>query len=145
MFKSLMSPHNIIVSFILLVACCILGFAASAVGIDDNPPGIALAFLSAIAMVLAFVHPLRTSKQFRYLIYASGIGFILFSVLHNVFEGIASKVGEPSLVHGLLSGASVTSFFIAILVCPAGLLVGAVGAVIMSSRERRSKQGTSGH
>ena len=145
MFKSLISPRNMIVSFILLVACCILGFAASAVGIDDNPPGLALAFLSAIALVLAFVHPLRTSKQFRYLIYASGIGLILFGVIHNVFEGVASNGGEPSLVHGLLSGAGVASFFIAILVCPAGLLIGAVGAAIMSGRERRSKQGTSGH
>ncbi|MBA4312730.1 MAG: hypothetical protein C0417_08880 [Chlorobiaceae bacterium] len=140
MFKSFLSIRNMIVSLILLVACCILGFAASAVGIDDNPSGIALAFLSTIALVLAFVHPLRTSKQFRYLIYASGIGLIIFAVLHNVFEGIASKVGEANLSYGLLQGAGVAFFFIAILVCPIGLLVGAIGAAITSSREGRSKK-----
>ena len=143
MFKSFMSTRNMIVSLILLVACCILGFAASAVGIDDNPPGIALAFLSTIALVLAFVHPLKTSKQFRYLIYASGAGFIIFGVLHNVFEGIASKVGETSLAYGLLQGAGVAFFFIAILVCPTCLVVGAIGTAIMSSRERRSKKSSS--
>ena len=141
MFKSFMSSRNILVSLMLFVAFCILAFAASVIGISDNPPGIALAFLSTIALVVAFVHPWRTSKQFRYLIYASGLGFVLFAVLHNVFEAIASKVGETSLAYGLLNGAGVTSFLIATLVCPSGLLVGAIGAAIMSSRDRRSRQG----
>jgi polyferredoxin len=141
MFKELTSSRNIIGSLIFLVACCVLAFAASVVGISDNPPGIGLAFLSAIALVLAFVHSWRTSKQFRYLIYASGLGFILSVVLHNVFEGIASKAGEASLSYGLLNGAGVAFFFIAVLVCPSGLLVGAVGIAIMSRRKRRLQQG----
>jgi len=143
MIKSFMSTRNIIVSVILLVVCCILGAAANVVGIADNPPGIALAFLSTIALVLTFVHPLRNSKQFRYLVYTSGIGFILFAILHNVFEGISSKVGETSIAFSLLNGAGVASFLIAIFICPIGLLIGAIGAVIMSSRERRSKQNSS--
>jgi membrane protease YdiL (CAAX protease family) len=141
MFKKLKLPRNIIGSLIFLVACCVLAFAASVVGISDNPSGIGLAFLSAIALVLTFVHPWRTSKQFRYLIYASGLGLILSVVLHNVFEGIASKVGETSMSYGLLNGTGVAFFFIAILVCPSGLLVGAIGIAIMSIRKRRLQQG----
>jgi len=143
MLKSFMSTRNVIISLIFLAACCILGYAASIVGIPDNPPGIALAFLSTIALVLAFVHPLRRPKQFRYILYASGIGFIISVVLHNVLEGIASKAGETSMTYGLLQGAGVVFFLLAILVCPIGLLVGAIGAAITSSRERRSKKASS--
>jgi hypothetical protein len=136
MLKSFMSTRNVILSLIFIVICGILGYAASTVGIPDNPPGIALAFLSTIALVLAFVHPLRTSKQFRYILYASGIGFIISVVLHNVLEGIASKAGETSWTYDLIEGTGVAFFLIAILVCPIGLLVGAIGAAITSSRER---------
>ncbi len=143
MFKSFLSSRNMIVSLILLVVCCILGFAASVVGIDDNPPGIGLAFLSTIALVLAFIHSMRTTKQFRYLIYTSGMGFVLSVILHNVFEGIASKVGETNLAFGLLNGAGVAFFLIAIFVCPIVFVIGLIGAAIMFNRERRSKQNSS--
>ena len=127
--------------FILFAVCGVLAAAAAAVGISDNPPGLLLAFLSASAFVVAFVHPWRASKQFQRLIYASGLGFIVFAVLHNVFEGVASKAGVSGLVHGLLGGAGVACFLVAILLCPPGLLVGAVGAIVMSRRERHSQPG----
>jgi len=142
MFKTSVSQHNMLISITLLMVFCILAFSASVIGIDDNPPGIALAYLSTIALVLTFVHSMRTSKQFRYLIYTSGFSFVFFAVFHNVFEGIASKVGETSILYGLLNGVGGAFFLIATLVCPSGLLVGAIGAVIMSRRERRSKQGS---
>jgi hypothetical protein len=80
---------------------------------------------------------MRTSKQFRYLIYASIFGFVFFVVFHNVFEGIASKMGEASIVYGLLNSVGAVFFLIAILVCPSGLLVGAIGTVITSIQKYR--------
>ncbi|HAP34791.1 MAG TPA: hypothetical protein DCQ28_02175 [Bacteroidetes bacterium] len=139
MLKVLWIPRNGVISLLLLSVCIVLAYNASRIGIDDNPPGIAFAYLSAIALVFVFVHPWRTSKQYRYLIYASGIGFILFAILHNVFEGIASVIGETSIVYGMLNVTGVVCFLIAILVCPSGLLVGTIGAGIMSIREHRSK------
>jgi len=143
MLKALSTPRNRSRSLMLLAVCGVLAFAASVLGISDNPPGLVLAFLSTIAFVLAFVHPWRTSKQFLSLVYASGLGFVIFVILHNVFEVIASKIGESGLAYSLLNGAGVAFFFIAILVCPSGLLVGAVGAVIMSRRKDHSRQGSS--
>ena len=58
-------------------------------------------------------------------------------VLHNVFEVIAGRSGGSGLFYGLLSGASVVSFLVAILVCPIGVLVGAIGAFVTSIRNRR--------
>ena len=141
MLEIFSTPRNRNQTFILFAICGVLAAAATAVGISDNPPGLLLAFLSAITFVVAFVHPWRTSKQFLRLIYASGLGFIVSAVLHNVFEGIASMAGVSGLVHDLLGGAGVAFFLVAILLCPPGLLVGAVGAVVMFRRKRHSQPG----
>ena len=141
MLEAFSTPRNRNRTVILFAICGMLAVAAAAVGISDNPPGLLLAFLSASAFIVAFVHPWRASKHFQRLIYVSVLGFIVFAVLHNVFEGIASKAGVSGLVHDLLSGAGVVLFLVAILLCPPGLLVGAVGAIVMSRRERRSQPG----
>jgi hypothetical protein len=137
MIDALSTPRKKIRTLILLVICGLSAIAAAAVGISDNPPGILLAYLATTAFVLAFVHPWRTSRQFRRLLYASALGFVVFGLLHNVFEAIASNLGGSGLIHDLLNGAGGALFLIAVLVCPPGLLVGAVGAVIMSIRNRR--------
>ena len=137
MIDALSTPHNRIRTLILLAICGLSAIAAAVVGIDDNPPGILLAFLAATAFVLAFVHPWRTSRQFRRLLYASALGFVVFGLLHIVFEAIASNGGGSGLVQDLLNGAGAVLFLIAVLVCPPGMLVGAVGAVVMSIGNRR--------
>ena len=137
MIDALSTPHNRIRTLILLVICGLSAIAAAVVGIDDNPPGILLAFLAATAFVLAFVHPWRTSKQFRRLLYASALGFVVFGLLHIVFEAIASNGRSSGLVQDLLNGAGAILFLIAVLVCPPGMLIGAVGAMMMSTRNRR--------
>ena len=137
MIDILSTPHNRIRTLILLVICGLSAIAASVVGIDDNPPGILLAFLAATAFVLAFVHPWKTSRQFRRLLYASALGFVVFGLLHIVCEAIASNGGGSGLVQDLLNGVGAVLFLIAVLICPPGMLVGAVGAVVMSIKNRR--------
>jgi hypothetical protein len=100
-------------TLLLLVVCGALAAAAGGVGTSDNLPGFSLAVLSATALVLAFVHPWRTSKRFLLLVGASILVFVASVVLSNVFED---------------SAAGGVFFFIALWLCPAGLLVGIVGA-----------------
>ena len=142
MIRAFSTPHNRIRSFILLGICGLLVIAAAVVGINDNPPGILLAFLAATAFILAFVHPWRIPRKFKRLFYASFVGLVAFGLLHNVIEVLASNLGDSGLVQALLNGAGTAFFLIATLLCPPGLLVGVVGAVIMSIRNRR--QPTSG-
>jgi uncharacterized membrane protein (UPF0136 family) len=137
MIDAFSTPSNKTRTLILLVICGLLAIAAAFAGIDDNPPGILLAYLAATAFVLAFVHPWRTSRQFMRLLYVSILGFVVFGLLHNVFEAIASYLGGSGLLNGLLNGIGGVLFLVAVLVCPPGLLVGAVGAVVMSIRNRR--------
>jgi hypothetical protein len=139
MLEALSTPRNRTVMLVFLGVCCACAIGAAVVGVSDNPPGILLAFLAATAFILAFVHPWRTSKQFKYLFYASGLGLFVFAVLHNVLEAVAEKFVSFGLLHGLLQGLSVTFFLAAILICPPGLLVGAVGSVVMFIRNRRRR------
>ena len=141
MLEAFSIPRNRNRTLILLTVCGALGVAAGAVGISDNLPGVLLAFLSACAFVVAVVHPWKASKQFRRVLYASALGFLGFVVLHNVLEAVASNV--DGFVHDLLGGASAVVFVAATLLCPAGVLVGAVGAVVMSRREHHSLPGAS--
>jgi hypothetical protein len=111
-------------TLLFLVICGALAAAAAAVGTSDNLPGQSLALLSAMALVLAFVHPWRTSRRFLLLTGASVLMFAVSTVLSNVF-------GDGSVAGGVF-------FFIAIWLCPAGLLVGIIGALGTFVTSRRA-------
>jgi hypothetical protein len=136
MIEALSTRHNRIVTIVFLVIAGILAIAAGIVGISDNPPGILLAYGAAAALVLAFVHPWRTSRQFRYFFYISFVGFALLVVVHNVFEVVAGRMAGPGFVVAALQGIQVAAFLIAILICPPAIFIGAVGAVVMAIRNR---------
>jgi hypothetical protein len=119
------APQGRRLTLLLLVICGALAAAAGVVGIDDNLPGQSLAWLSAIALVLAFVHPWRTARRFLLLIGASALGFVVFAVLSASMENA-----------GVFGGG--VFFLLALFLCPAALLVGIIGAVVTSRRVRHS-------
>ena len=125
-------------TLILLAACAVLATAAAWLGLDDNPPGLALAFLSATALATAFAHPWRSPKTYRRLMYASGFGLLVSVVLHNVLYAVASFPDLPGLAHSVFTAGSMAFFFIAVLLCPAFIVVGAVGAIVTSLRRAES-------
>jgi len=122
----------------LLAVCGLLAIAAAVVGVDDNLPGVLLAFLAATAFVLACVHPWRTAKKFVLLVLASMLGFVLYIALNIVLDTAAQDPASASALQDLLQSpiAAALSVIIAIL-CPAAFIVGAVGSVAMFMRNRR--------
>jgi hypothetical protein len=138
-FETFSTPHNRKRTFLFLAACCIFSVGAALVTVSDNPPGIALALLAAAAFILAFVHPWRTARQYGIFFLVSVAGFVLFAILHNVLDAVATLAASVRVVHSLLEGLSVAAFLLAILICPPAMLVGAVGWVIMLIRFRRGR------
>jgi hypothetical protein len=132
----LSTPQNRIWSLIFLVICGLSAIAASGIGIDDNLPGILIAYLAAASFVPAFVHPWKTARQFRRLLYTSILGFVVFGLLHNVFEATASNLYGSNVVQAFLNFAGAAFFILAILVCPAGLLVAIFGIVVTTIKNR---------
>ena len=123
---------------ILLAICGLLAVAAGVVGIDDNLPGILLAFLAATTFVLAFVHPWRTAKKFMFLLLASVLGFVLYIILNIILDTAAQDPATAGALQDLLQSPIVNAFSIIIaMICSAAFIVGAVGSVAMFIRNRR--------
>ncbi len=125
-------------TLILLAICGLLAIAARVVGINDNLPGILLAFLAATAFVLAFVHPWRTARKFIFLLLASILGFALFVILNIIIDTAAQNPANAGALQDLLKSPAIDAFSIIIaMICPAAFIVGAVGSVVMFIRNRR--------
>jgi uncharacterized membrane protein (UPF0136 family) len=132
------TPHNRKMTLILLAICGLLAIAARVVGINDNLPGILLAFLAATAFVLAFVHPWRTARKFIFLLLASILGFALFVILNIIIDTAAQNPANAGALQDLLQSPAIDAFSIIIaMICPAAFIVGAVGSVVMFIRNRR--------
>ena len=134
MLEALSTPRSTRRTLLLLAVCAGMAAAAIVVGVEENPLGIALGFLSASALVLGFAHPWRTSRPFRRLIYASVVGFVALVITSNVLEATLSKAAVPSAIEALLNGAAIAAF----LLCPAGFLVGVIGAMVAPRIQRPS-------
>jgi hypothetical protein len=138
MIAAFSTPSNRNKSFILLAICVLLAIAAAAVGVDDNPLGILLAFIAASAFVLAFVHPWRTARKFMFLLLASILGFVLYIILNIILDLSTQDPATSGALQNLLQSpiANAVSIIIA-MICVAAFIVGAVGSLAMFIRNRR--------
>jgi hypothetical protein len=126
-------------TFILFAVCGVLAITAVAIGINDNPPGLLLAYLSAIAFVLAFVHPWRTVRKYMFLLLASLLGFVLFVIGNIIFDSIAHNPTTPVSLQDLIQSPAVDALNMTLaLLCPAAFMVGAVGSLVTFIRNRRT-------
>jgi hypothetical protein len=138
MSESLSTSRNRKRTLILLAVCLFCAGAAVVIGVDDNPPGLLLAFLAAVTFILAFAHPWRAARKFLYLLLAAIIGVVLFIALNILTDTIAQNPGAPVVLLDLLESpiyeAKVT---IIALLLPAAFIVGVIGSLVMLIRGRR--------
>lgn len=117
------------------VSCFVL---ASILGISDNPPGLILLLLGAIAVVLALVHPWRSVRNYRILFLVGVVAFPILVVVHNVTEVVGGRL-ESGLVAGLLLGISVVTFVLAIFGSPPAAAIGLAGWLVFGLRSLRER------
>jgi len=129
--------NNRKLTFIFFIIGCLLLVMAYIIGIADNLPGILLLYLGTIALILSFVHSWRKPRKFKILTIVSIIGIPVFIILYNLLYGLSKMSAEITLLSSFLNLLSVLSFLLAIIVCPAGLLIGLVGAVIIKSKNNK--------
>ena len=138
MIDALSTQSYRIKTAILLVLCAITAIASVVVGIDDNLPGVFLAFFSAIAFVLAFSHPWRTTKKFIFLLLASVLGFVFFIILSIISDSIAQNPASSVTIQNLLQSPVLEALYLILaMICSAAFIVGVVGSVVMFFRHRR--------
>ena len=117
-------------TLLCVIICCGSLMAAFIVGISGNPPGLVLCDVAAISIIIAFVHSWRRVKYFFILLSASLVGFFVFVVLHNAFYTLGQIAADINILGRMLDFFHAVFFLIAILVCPAGFLVGVVGGIV---------------
>ena len=125
------------VTLVLVALCCVSLIVAFLIGISDNLPGLLLCYIAVTALILAFVHTWRRVKRFLILLGASLIGFPLFVILHNLFYGLGQVAADVIVLGTLLEFLHVVFFLVAIMVCPPGVLIGAVGSVVTYCKGRQ--------
>lgn len=137
MTDSFSTPSNRSKTIAFLTICGLSAIASVVVGIDDNPPGVLLAFLAAIAFVLAFAHPWRTARKFVFLLLASILGIILFIVVNIITDSMAQAPETSGAVQNLLDNPVYEALnLIFAMIIPAAFIVSVVGSIIMFIRNR---------
>jgi hypothetical protein len=136
MFRSFASPY-LKVTMILVVLATVSAAGAVLVGIDDNPPGVALAMLAGSILVTAFVHHWRSPMRFLGLC-AISVGLIV------ILGGICIAI-DISLTGGHLpepvapaveSAGNALALMITFLAVPS-VFVGLAGALVVWLAGRR--------
>jgi hypothetical protein len=138
MFDAFSTLSNKNKTIVFLVICVLSAIGSVIVGIDENPPGILLAFLAAIAFILAFAHPWRTVRKFVFLLLASILGIVLFIVLDIILNSTIQNPTTSGAIQNLIESPAyeALNLVFAILI-PSAFIVGVVGSIAMFIRNRR--------
>lgn len=128
------------ITICLIVLCCLFLAGVFLVGLNGNRPGIVLCYLAVGSLILAFVHTWRKVKYFLILLGASVVGFVVFAILHNVFYGLAQISSDVVVLSQVLKFLDATSFLVAIFMCPAGLVIGIIGSMVIAVIYFRKKR-----
>jgi hypothetical protein len=129
-------------TLILIAVGCTFLAAAVVFGVSDNPPGLLLVYLAVVVWILAFAHRWRRVRSFLILLGASLVGFALSVILHNVFYALHELAGNIVVLSQVLVFLEVAFFLLAIFVCPAGALIGAVGSAVLAVRHLIEERGS---
>jgi len=139
LLKILGDEKNRKMTYLFLALGILFLAGAFIIGISDNPPGIILCYLGIVSLMLAFVHHWRTTKKFLILLLVSIIGFPVFAILHNVFYALGQYFHDVFILNPLFIFLEVLSFLIAILICPPGILIGAIGSIVLYFKNKNAK------
>jgi hypothetical protein len=125
--------------FILAAIFCALVISAIIIGVSDNVPGIVLCYLATVVLVIAPTRSWRKTKRFLILLGASVIGFFVFVFLHNAFYALAMLTSHIAALNRLMEVFHVTSFVLAVFLCPSTFFVGAAGSIVCAIMGRRKQ------
>jgi len=128
-------------TLVLITLGCASLAGGLVIGVADNPPGLMLVYLAVAAWILAFAHRWRRPRSFLMLLGASLLGFPLFVVLHNLFYGLSEMAAGFVVLGHVLGFLEVVFFILAVLVCPPGVLIGAVGSATLAVLRARRNGG----
>ena len=122
---------------IVLAVFCALVIGVLFVGLD-NVPGISLAYLATAILMIFLIRKWRRIKKFLILFVVSLVGIFFLSFLHELVYDIAMMSGEiTAWQKNFLDIYHIVISLIVAFACPVGMVIGAVGSVMLFLRRRR--------
>lgn len=102
-------------------------------------PAIAALFLLGIALIFfTLKEKIKGKLKLFFLLTGSSIvGFFVFVILHNLFYALGIITSHITVLKYLMEILHVTFFIIAVLICPIGFLVGAIGSIVLLIKKRK--------
>lgn len=124
-------------SLILVVLAAVSATGAAVLGVDDNPPGLALAVLAGVMLATAFVHRWRSPKRFlAFSAAAFGASVVAVGMLIAVDISLTGGRVPQRIAPAVDAGGTALALAVAFLVAPS-ILVGLAGALITWLARRR--------
>lgn len=96
-------------------------------------------FLLGLALVFLAIKTKIKGKYGKFLILtgASSVGFFVSVLLHNFLYGLGVITRDIAILHYSFEFLHAVFFIIAVIVCPLGFLVGAIGSIVTSSKRKK--------
>jgi hypothetical protein len=138
--KSVWVIFWVMVLFFVIIACMILGFVPSAgsfsFGLIIFPAFVIFVGLGVTLIVLTVKTKVTgLLKAFLLLTGASAVGLPVFSVLHNLVYALFIRFFGADFWGEI--GDEPVFFILAVIVCPIGYLVGAVGSIVIAIKNKK--------
>lgn len=125
-------------SLIFLIVGIVLLIISLLIGAEDKIITFSMLVLSVTLLMLTYVHTWRKVSRFQLLLVFSIIGLFFFIMLYNLFAGMAEVSTNLNIVQVILEALSSISFYISIIICPAGIIVGFIGMAIKTVQKKIS-------
>ena len=99
--------------------------------------------LLGLALLILILKEKMTGKLKKFLMLtgASATGFFVFIFLHNFVYGAFIYFFGPDFWEKIGTGDEPFFFIMAIIVCPIGFLVGAIGSAVLLIKNRKKREG----
>ncbi|HEY59952.1 MAG TPA: hypothetical protein G4N92_04620 [Anaerolineae bacterium] len=98
-------------------------------------------FFAGVGLTIA-TYKEKISGKRKFFLLSSGFssaGFLLCVVLHNLFYALGTITENLVILNKIINFLGVAFFFVAIIICPVGFIVGMVGTLIISKKLQSEK------
>jgi len=108
------------------------------IGAENRIVTFSILIVSVALIMLTYVHTWRKVSRFQLLLVFSIIGLFFFIMLYNLFAGMAEVSTNHNIVQFILEYLSLFSFYVSIIICPAGIIIGFIGMAIKTVQKKIS-------
>lgn len=91
-------------------------------------------------LAIGILKPSGKPSKFLILTGSSILGFFIFVLLHNAFYGLSIMTSHITILSRIMEVLHVIFFFMAIVICPAGIITGITGSIVIAIKQRRLRQ-----